>query len=139
FQNWLNQVTSFAEQHKEDADFSTDFDLLDQGVQVLARYLASFSAQLQEGGNVRLIPLNSNRFLDCFAEVVMGQLMLEQGLIAREKGREVDPGSADELFYKGKMETARFFCRNIMTNVFARETAMKTQDTSALDIPEEVF
>ncbi len=88
---------------------------------------------------MRLIPLNSYRFLDCFAEVVMGQLMLEQGLIAREKVQEVDPGSADGIFYKGKVETARFFCRNIMTNVFARETAMKTKDTSALDIPEEVF
>jgi alkylation response protein AidB-like acyl-CoA dehydrogenase len=139
FQNWLNQVTTFAEQHKEDADFSTDFDLLHQGVEVLSGYVASFTAQFQEGGNMRLIPLNSTRFLDCFAEVVMGQLMLEQGLIAREKSKEVDPGSADGLFYKGKIETARFFCRNIMTNVFARETAMKIQDTSALDIPEEVF
>ena len=41
--------------------------------------------------------------------------------------------------YRGKIETARFFCRNIMTGVFARELAIKTMDTSALDIPEEIF
>jgi alkylation response protein AidB-like acyl-CoA dehydrogenase len=139
FQGWLDQVTAFAEQNAEDSDFSIDFDLLSRSARVLGAFVQTFTEQFQEGGNMRLIPLNSYRFLDCFAEVVMGELMLEQGLIAREKVKEVDPGSADGIFYKGKVETARFFCRNIMTNVFARETAMKIKDTSALDIPEEVF
>ncbi len=139
FQGWLDQVTAFAEQNAEDSDFSIDFDLLSRSARVLGAFVQTFTGQFQEGGNMRLIPLNSYRFLDCFAEVAMGQLMLEQGLIAREKVKEVDPGSADGIFYKGKVETARFFCRNIMTNVFARETAMKIKDTSALDIPEEAF
>jgi hypothetical protein len=83
--------------------------------------------------------LTSKRFLECFAETLMAQLILEQGLIAREKLRDVKPDSADGIFYRGKRETAKFFCRNILPNVFSRHMALQQEDTSALDIPEEAF
>ncbi|MCP4668736.1 MAG: acyl-CoA dehydrogenase, partial [Deltaproteobacteria bacterium] len=72
-------------------------------------------------------------------EVLMAQFMLEQGLLARDKLKGVDAGSADGIFYRGKMETARYFCRNILTNVFSRHMAIQQEDTSAVDIPEEAF
>jgi hypothetical protein len=46
---------------------------------------------------------------------------------------------ADAIFYRGKVEPAGYFCRNILTNVFSRHTSFKLQDTSAIDIPEEAF
>lgn len=78
-------------------------------------------------------------FLECFAETVLAQFILEQGIIARDKLKEVDTESADGIFYRGKIETAKFFCRNILPNVFARHTVVQQEDTSALDIPEEAF
>jgi hypothetical protein len=69
----------------------------------------------------------------------MGQLILEQGLLAREKIKQVDESSSDGIFYRGKVETAKYFCRNILTNVFARHMALQQEDTSAVDIPEEAF
>jgi alkylation response protein AidB-like acyl-CoA dehydrogenase len=90
-------------------------------------------------GKLPLIPLSSTLFLECFAETVLAQFILEQGLIARDKLKEVDAGSADGVFYRGKMETTKFFCRNILPNVFARHTVLQQEDTSALDIPEEAF
>jgi hypothetical protein len=41
----------------------------------------------------------ATRFLDCFAEALLGQIMLEQGLIAQEKGNSAAPDSADGIFY----------------------------------------
>jgi len=51
----------------------------------------------------------------------------------------VEAESADGIFYRGKMETVRFFCRNILPNVFARHAMLQQEDTSAMDIPEEAL
>ncbi|HSO71810.1 MAG TPA: acyl-CoA dehydrogenase C-terminal domain-containing protein, partial [Thermodesulfobacteriota bacterium] len=50
-----------------------------------------------------------------------------------------DPQSASGVFYRGKIETVRFFCRQILTNVFSRQAALLQEDTSALDMPEAAF
>jgi alkylation response protein AidB-like acyl-CoA dehydrogenase len=138
FQGWIQEVTTFTGEHQEDADFAPDFKLLFKASQATGdfamRYIQYFNEQ-----RFQLIPLTSKRFLECFAETLMGQLMLEQGLIARKKLKDTRADSADGIFYRGKIETARFFCRNILTNVFSRHMALKQEDTSALDIPEEAF
>ncbi|MBW2060124.1 MAG: acyl-CoA dehydrogenase [Deltaproteobacteria bacterium] len=139
FQDWLKQALAFAKEHQENPDFGIDFELYQRAAQIVGDFVQTYMQQFGEDGNMRLIPLTSTRFLDCFAEVYMGQLMLEQGLVAREKLKEVDPGSSDGVFYRGKIETARFYCRNIMTNVFSRYEPLKVKDTSAIDIPEEAF
>jgi 3-(methylthio)propanoyl-CoA dehydrogenase len=90
-------------------------------------------------GHLRLIPLTSTRFLDSFAETVLAQCMLEQGLIAKGKMEGAEADSADTYFYKGKIETVRYFCRNVLTNVFGRMESLRLRDTSALDIPERAF
>ena len=56
-----------------------------------------------------------------------------------DAGQAVEAGSSDGFFYKGKMATAKFFCRNILTNVFGRYASLKTEDLSAMEIPEEAF
>jgi alkylation response protein AidB-like acyl-CoA dehydrogenase len=139
FQGWLNEVTSFATEHKKDPDFIVDFDLLNKACQALGDYAASFVQIFTTGGKIKLVPLNATRFLDCFAETLLAQIILEQGLVARQKLKDVKPDSADAIFYRGKIETVKYFCRNILTNVFARHASFKLQDTSAIDIPEEAF
>ena len=138
FQDWVVEIKTFAGTNKDDPDFKADFEVLSKATDVVAgfatKYVEAFS-----GGEVRIIPLTSQRFLDCFAETVLAQLLLEQGLIAREKLKNVDPDSSDGVFYRGKMETVRFFCRNILTNVFGREASFKLADLSAVNIPEEAF
>jgi len=138
FQQWIEEVMAFTSDNKEDPDFESDFKLLFKASQAVGEYALTFPEYFQ-GEKVRLIPLSATRFLDCFAEVVMGQLILEQGLIARDKLKDVESDSVDGIFYRGKIETARYFCRNILVNVFSRHMSFKQEDTSALDIPEEAF
>jgi len=138
FQDWLQEVMDFTGRYKEDQDFGPDSKLLFKATQAVGdfalRYMQYFSS-----GQSRLIPLTCTRFLECMAEVFLAHLILEQGLIARKKLAETESGSADQIFYKGKMETAKYFCRNILPNVFARHTALQQEDVSALEIPEEAF
>ncbi len=138
FQDWLQEVMAFTGEHKEDQDFAPDFKVLFKAAQATGDFAMRYLQYFKEG-RLALIPLTSTRFLECFSETLMAQLMLEQGLTARKKGAGVDPGSADGIFYRGKMETAKYFCRNILTNVFARHMALQQEDISAVDIPEEAF
>ena len=138
FQTWIQEVFAFTAEHKEDPDFAPDFKLLFKAAQATGDYTMRYM-QYFSGGKAKLIALSVTRFLDCFSEVLIAQLLLEQGLIAREKLAGAEAGSADRNFYQGKIETAKFFCRNILPNVFARYTSLQQEDTSAVDIPEEGF
>lgn len=41
--------------------------------------------------------------------------------------------------YRGKTEKVKYFCQNILPNVFTRHATRDLEDTSAVDIPAEVF
>jgi hypothetical protein len=138
FQNWLQEVTAFTKKNKDDSDFGPDFKLLFKASQATGDFALRYMKYFGEG-KLKMVALTATRFQECFAEVLMGQMILEQGLLAREKIKQVDENSSDGIFYRGKVETAKYFCRNMMTNVFARHTALQQEDTSALDIPEEAF
>ncbi len=138
FQDLLQEIEAFAEKHKADKDFERDFMLLSKGVEITRSYAVKF-VQYQQENKLHLIPLSATRFLDCFAEVILGNLMLEQGLIAKDKLNSVDPESADGIFYRGKIESAKYFCRNTLTNIFGRLASLEQEDTSAVDIPEAAF
>ncbi len=138
FQGWIQEVMKYTADNKEDPDFAPDFKLLFKASQATGDYAMRYMKYFQSG-QPKLIALSATRFLECFAETYMAQLMLEQGMVAREKLKGLDPQSADGIFYRGKIETVRFFCRNTLTNVFARHMALQQEDTSAVDIPEEAF
>ncbi|MFH1138966.1 MAG: acyl-CoA dehydrogenase [Pseudomonadota bacterium] len=138
FQEWIKNVMDFTSANKDDADFGKDFKLLFKAAQAVADFAMKYMQYFSEG-RLSLIPLSACDFLNCFAEVAAGQLMLEQGLIARKRLAEVDADSSDAIFYKGKVETVKFFCRHILVNVFSRHLAFQQEDTSAVDAPEEAF
>ena len=138
FQGWLGKLLAFAQDHQKDPDFAPDFTLLYKAGEVLGDYAKCFMQYFQEG-RLNLIPLAATRFLECMSEAVLAQLMLEQGLLARDKLKTTDPSSSGGTFYQGKIETVRFFCRNILTNVFSRHISFQQEDTSALDIREEAL
>ncbi len=138
FQGWIEGVMKFTGDYQDDPDFGPDFKLLFKAVQATGDFTMRYLDYFKQG-KLQLIPLSCTRFLECFSEVLMAQFMLEQGLLARDKLKGVDAGSADGIFYRGKIETTRYFCRNILTNVFSRHMAIQQEDTSAVDIPEEAF
>jgi len=138
FQGWIQEIMDFTNQNKEDQDFGPDFKLLFKTVQATGDFAMRYMQYLQ-GEKIRLIGLTATRFLECFSEVFMAKLMLEEGLLARDRLKEVEAGSADGIFYRGKIETVKYFCRNILVNVFSRHMSLQQEDTSALDIPEEAF
>jgi alkylation response protein AidB-like acyl-CoA dehydrogenase len=138
FQDWIQGVMKLTGDNREDPDFGPDFKVLFKAAQATGDFPLRYMQYFQDG-KTPLVGLTATRFQECFSEVLMAQLMLEQGMLAREKLKTVDEASSDGIFYRGKVETAKYFCRNILTNVFARHMSLEQEDTSALDIPEEAF
>ncbi len=94
YQDWIQGIMDFANQHKGDPDFGKDFKLLLKAAQATndfpTRYMQYFG-----GEKIKLVPLTATRFLDCFSETLMAHLLLEQGLLAREQLKGVEADSAD--------------------------------------------
>ncbi|MBF0529404.1 MAG: acyl-CoA dehydrogenase [Deltaproteobacteria bacterium] len=138
FQDWIQEIMDLTAAHRDDPDLAADFKRLFKAAKLVGEWAMQYVQYFQDG-RLRLIPLTSTRFLDCMAEVEFARLLLEQALIARTKLADVGAGSADDMYYRGKIETAKYFCRNTLVNVFSRHMSLETEDTSALDIPEAAF
>jgi alkylation response protein AidB-like acyl-CoA dehydrogenase len=138
FQEWLQGVMNFTGEYQNDKDFGPDFKVLYKAAKATGDFPLRYIQYFQDG-KTPMVGLTATRFLECFSEVLMAQLMLEQGLLARDKLGAVGAESSDGIFYRGKVETAKYFCRNILPNVFARHMTLELEDTSSLDIPEEAF
>ncbi|MCB2187159.1 MAG: acyl-CoA dehydrogenase [Deltaproteobacteria bacterium] len=138
FKELLGEMLAFARENETDQDFARDFELLAQCTGLVGDFAKRFMANFQEG-KVALAPMYATRFLDSFAEVMLAYLLLQQGLIARAKLAGVAPDSADGVFYRGKIASVKFYCRNVLVNGFSRHHALRLEDLSALETPEEAF
>ncbi len=68
-------------------------------------------------GNVALVPLHANRFLEMMSETTVAWLLLEGAAIALEKKKTVAAGHPDAAFYEGKIAAALYYARNVLPTV----------------------
>ncbi len=90
-------------------------------------------------GNMGMVPLYANRFLEMMAELAVAWLLLDGAIIADEKLKTVVDGHPDGAFYKGKIHAATYYVRNVLPGVEEKARLMADEDKSALDIPDEAF
>lgn len=76
--------------------------------------------------------LHANALLESLAEVVIAWQMLRQAEIAAEKADE-------DVFYMGKVESARWFVKMTAPKVASRRLAVEAEDGSLMNLPVEAF
>jgi len=86
-----------------------------------------------------MFPLFATRIMHCTAKLYCGALIVEQAVLASAKAAEVGEGHFDYPFYKGKVEAARYYVRNVVPEIMTTARIMADGDTSVLDVPEEAF
>ncbi len=138
FQETMAEVMDLTGRHQDDPELGGDCKLLFKAARATGDFAMRYMGYFQQG-RPQLIALTATRFLECLGEVLTAQVLLEQALIAQEGLAAVAVDSGDGVFYRGKVETAKYFCRNILVNVFARHVSLGQEDTSAIDIPEQAF
>ena len=136
FVEWVEELTGFIQKYREDKTFAQECALLDEALQTIIGLATDYGRYFAEG-KIDLIPLTSTRFLDSMAEAAIAHLLLEQGIIARDKWSKDGLSDADRNFYSGKVETVRYYCRNFLPQVFGRARIIRMEDMTAISIPEE--
>jgi alkylation response protein AidB-like acyl-CoA dehydrogenase len=92
-----------------------------------------------QSGQLGVVALNANRFLEMMARLSVGWLLLEGAVIADAAKARLGEADADRAFYEGKTQAALWFARNVLPKVEAEAKLMMQEDASALDIPDAGF
>jgi len=155
FMNLLGLMGSTVTKYKEIEGLKELGDAVQASVNVLAD-TAVYFASCGKAGKF-LVPINNAYpFLMMMGKVVSGWFLFWQAGIAKEKldvlvrqagikgldsaaMSDLAKSSKDVAFYMGKISSAQYFIRNVLPEVDAVVKAMKNEDMSIVEIPEESF
>jgi len=137
FQEWLADIEEFLANNKDAEGFGREMTILADAFEAykeMRNFLLQSLSQKPE-----LMPLYSTRVLHSTAMVYCGMLLMEQAFIAQKRAAELGAGNPERSFYQGKMQSVRFYIRNIVPRVLMMRDIVLDADTSAIDIPEDAF
>ncbi|MFO0662654.1 MAG: acyl-CoA dehydrogenase [Polyangiaceae bacterium] len=137
-QNFFGDVAAFVGKHSAHPTFGEGVKKLAAAQEAVAMTAMRMLTWFQTG-NIALVPLGATRFLEMMAELTVGWLLLEGGIIAEEKRSAVAAGHPDHAFYTGRMASAQYYARNVLPGVVSKAELMGAEDKSALEIPAEAF
>ncbi len=137
FDNWVQEMVDFYEANKGNETFSKDFKNLGRALNAYQEMLQALTGYFKS--NASLVPLYSRRVLTATAQLYCGRQILDQGLLADKRAKEVGADHYDYKFYMGKVATAQYYMRNVVPNVWATAEMVIDGDSSAIDVPIDVF
>ncbi len=138
FQAFMGDVGAFVEANKSHPDFGADVERLGQAQEAVltgAMTLLGWS----QSDKLHLVPLSANRFLEMMSQLAVGWLLLDAGVIAAGKQKDVAASHPDHAFFEGKKASAKWFARNVLPKIEASAKMMGLEDDSAMEIPDAAF
>ncbi|MEN6326593.1 MAG: acyl-CoA dehydrogenase [Syntrophomonas sp.] len=137
FGAWLQEMVDFCEANKGNAAFTKEFANLGKALNAFQEMCKVYGANGKT--NMSVIPLFCRRVLTATAQLYCGRMILDQALLADKKAKEVGADHYDYNFYIGKVASARYYLRNVVPNVWSIAEIVADGDTSAIDVPIDVF
>ncbi|GAB6173719.1 acyl-CoA dehydrogenase [Paradesulfitobacterium aromaticivorans] len=131
---WFGELEQYISDNAHHTVFAREFAILSQAAQAYREVIETIRGYFLNSS--RFVPLYASRVLRISAELYAGCLLMQQAEVAQRKLEELNQ---DKAFYTGKIQSARFYVRNIVPDVMATVQVIKEGDSSALDFPEEAF
>lgn len=138
FKGWMVELKQTIESFRDNAEFSKEYAVLSEAYNAY-RGIQKIAMGFYMQQKFDMLPLYATRVLHATAKLYCGTLIMEQALLAAGKAAELGEGHFDYAFYRGKVEAARYYVRNIVPEVMLTAKLMAEEDTSVLDVPEESF
>ena len=88
--------------------------------------------------NIDLVLANSVKYLDLFGHVVIAWMWLKQGVVAAA-ALDTNPHSADEKFYRGKLQAMQYFFRYELPEIKAWGNLLMTLDDTTYAMQVDWF
>jgi alkylation response protein AidB-like acyl-CoA dehydrogenase len=137
-QRFLGDLAGFVTQHGEHPVLGPSVKKLGLAQEALGGSAMKLLMWFQTG-NIGMVPLHANRFLEMMAETAVAWLLLEGAALAHEKGKTVAASHPDAAFYAGKVQAALYYGRNVLPGVLMKAELLQDEDRSPLDIANEGF
>ncbi len=131
-----SDIAEFVKGGRDDDPLSAERQLLGQMVDDTQAQLGTMVGYLmnsmQDKAEIYKVGLHTNGLLESLAEVTIAWLLLRQAEVALGSD-QADP------FYRGKVEAARFFVRDVAPKPAARRARAEAEDGSLMELPIEAF
>jgi alkylation response protein AidB-like acyl-CoA dehydrogenase len=137
-QAFVTDVQSFAANHAEDPKLGAACRRLGTAIEAVMGAAMRLMMWFQSG-QAPLVPLAANRFLEMMAETAVAWLLLEGAAIAQVRLSAMTEGSIDDAFYRGKLQAALYYARNVLPGVLDKSRLLEEEDRSPLEIPDDGF
>ncbi|HOB12504.1 MAG TPA: acyl-CoA dehydrogenase [Syntrophomonadaceae bacterium] len=138
FAQWLADIEAFTNENAGHPVLASEMAILKRAVEAY-REIQGTIANYVMNQKMSMMPLYATRILHATGELVCGQMILEQALVAQAKIDELGKDHYDYAFYNGKVNAARYYLHNIVPNIFRTLEVIKDGDTSVIDIDENAF
>jgi len=136
FSAWMKHITDFVDTKKGAIGFDKEFSILSGAIR---DYNKAFKILLGLFATSGMAQLFATRVLHVTGKLWAAKLLLEMALIAQKKIDELGQDHFDYAFYVGKVASARFYIANIMPDIAGFLEVCKNADTTAIEVPEEIF
>lgn len=137
-QAFLGDIAKFVAQYKDHAKLGPQIKALGAAQEALGGSALKLLMWFQTG-NMALVPLYANRFLEMMSEVAVAWLLLDGAVIASEKSAAVATGHPDKAFYEGKVAAAIYFAKSVLPGAELKAKQMDAEDKSPLEISDAAF
>lgn len=155
FMHLLGEMNGTVTKYKDIPSLNDLANDVQQAVNTLGE-ISLFFAKVAKAGNFMLPVANAYPFLMMMGQVITAWLLFwEAGvaeeklsLLCREKGMDKEDKNqlnllvkenTEAAFYRGKLLTARYYIKHVLPQVYATQTAIKSEDLSMLDMADESF
>ncbi|MEZ4219796.1 MAG: acyl-CoA dehydrogenase [Polyangiaceae bacterium] len=138
FRALLEDIARFVEANKSHPKLGKAVERLGAAQEAVGSGAMQFMAWFG-AGEMELIPLHANRFLNMMSETVIGWLLLDAAVVAEAAQAKLKETDADYAFYEGKIRAASFFAFDTLGGVAGLLNAMGSGDRSALQISDAAF
>jgi hypothetical protein len=136
--DFFNDVSRFVQEAHRDHILGSSVEKLEQALHAVDQLGTQLMA-LMSRGQLELVSLAANRFLEMLGEVAVGWLLLDQARIAEKALGSISVAHPDRTLYAGKRHAAIYFAHTQLATLPSRAAATAQPDTSPIDIPDEAF
>ncbi|MDR1617228.1 MAG: acyl-CoA dehydrogenase [Syntrophomonadaceae bacterium] len=140
FKKWMGDIKTFIDANKNAEGLSREMQKLEKtylAAEELMNLVYSWHANKAEKG--KFLNLYAIKILMVFSELYVANCLLDQAVTAQNTIKNLPPDHYDLKFYKGKVQSARYYVNTYLSATIAAVEDIKSEDTSVFDIDEEVL
>jgi hypothetical protein len=136
---FLGEIGAFVSANSQHPKLGVDVQALGKAADTIGGAAMQLFGWSQNPAKLALVPLAANRFLEMMSEVAVGWMLLQAAIIADTAAQGLADGHADVAFYRGKVQAARYYAKNVIPGVVAKSKVLGSEDLSPIEIGDDSF